>query len=152
MGIVYINIDESDDSNEEEPSLPDESGHSVIPSSETNSGHIEIKETKFTKYWRPLSAYVFLIIVIFDFIIMPVLYVREPTPYMDVVELTLKYKSDATKLAALAAFTQEVKGWDPLTLRGNGTFYLAFTGLLSASAFTRGQEKTERLKRGIIST
>jgi hypothetical protein len=41
--------------------------------------------------------------------------------------------------------SQVAVSWDPLTLKGAGLFHLAFGAILGVSAFTRGQEKVNRM-------
>lgn len=75
--------------------------------------------------WRPITAIVYLVICIFDFIIFPVLW-----------SLFLYFTG--------AVDTTVV--WTPLTLQGAGMFHLSFGAILGVSAFTRGQEKVRQLE------
>jgi hypothetical protein len=75
--------------------------------------------------WRPITAIVYLVICCFDFIIFPVLW-----------SLFLFFSES----------NQVTVSWDPLTLKGAGLFHLAFGAILGVSAFTRGQEKVNRLQ------
>ena len=81
------------------------------------------------KYWRPLIALTYAIIILFDFIIAPVLW--------------------TSSQIYLGAITAELSQWIPLTLQSNGLFHISIGGILGISAYTRGQEKIERLKNGV---
>ncbi len=75
-------------------------------------------------FWRPLMAFVYMAVIIFDFIIAPVFWT------------TMQY------YGAGSIVTQ----WSPLTLIGGGIFHIAMGAVLGVSAFTRGQEKIEQVK------
>ncbi len=75
--------------------------------------------------WRPISAMVYLIICLFDFVIFPVIWA-----------MFLQY-SGSPKF---------IEAWNPLTLQGAGLFHLSFGAILGVSAFTRGQEKVAKLR------
>lgn len=79
------------------------------------------EETWIQKKWRPVTAVVYLIICVFDFMIFPVLWAM---------------------FCVRNGITVTV--WDPLTLKGAGLFHLSFGAILGVSAFTRGQEKITR--------
>lgn len=79
----------------------------------------EIKETWFTKRWRPAMAWSYMVICLFDFIIAPVLW----SIFM------ANYKGNVTE------------AWSPLTLQGAGLFHLSMGAILGVTAWSRGQEK-----------
>lgn len=81
-------------------------------------------DTWMQKYWRPLVAIAYIIIILFDFIIAPILW---------------------SILQAIASGSVVVP-WTPLTLLSGGIFHAAIGAVLGVSAFTRGKEKIERLK------
>lgn len=68
--------------------------------------------------WRPIMAIVYSTIVLFDFILAPVLWGL------------LIYLLDG-----------DVIQWNPLTLEDGGLFHVAMGAVLGVSAWTRGQEK-----------
>lgn len=80
------------------------------------------EETWINKKWRPITAVVYLVICVFDFLVFPILWALFMAKY-----------GDAKAFA-----------WDPLTLKGAGLFHLSFGAILGVSAFTRGQEKITR--------
>lgn len=78
--------------------------------------------------WRPVMAFVFMAIIIFDFIIAPILW------------------------SLLQAFFEGsvIHAWAPLTLGSGGMFYIAMGGILGVAAFSRGKEKLELIKQNRI--
>lgn len=75
--------------------------------------------------WRPITAIVYLVICVFDFMVFPVFW------------------------SFFLYFTSAIDttiGWDPLTLKGAGMFHLSFGAILGVSAYTRGQEKIRRVE------
>jgi hypothetical protein len=74
-------------------------------------------------HWRPMMAYVYMAIVIFDFIIGPIFWSLIQL-YGGVVSIP----------------------WNPLTLISGGIFHAAMGAVLGISAFSRGKEKIEALK------
>jgi hypothetical protein len=72
-----------------------------------------------TRKWRPMMAWMYMIICILDFAIFPILW------------------------SILQAYYdgQVVNQWDPLTLKGAGLFHMAMGAVLGVAAWSRGQEK-----------
>jgi hypothetical protein len=74
-------------------------------------------------HWRPISAYVYLVICGFDFVIGPIMF------------------------TFFAGFTSTgLIIWEPLTVQGGGLFHLSFLAILGVASWTRGQEKIERTR------
>lgn len=80
-------------------------------------------DTWLQKSWRPMVAKVFMAIIVFDFILAPILW---------------------TILSLFAPIC--VVQWVPMTLQANGIFYISMSAILGVSAYTRGQEKIERVR------
>jgi hypothetical protein len=76
------------------------------------------------KYWRPLMALSYMAIILFDFIVFPIFW-----------SLIQVYGSGSVALQ-----------WNPMTLLSGGVFHAAMGAVLGVTAWTRGQEKIERLK------
>lgn len=74
-------------------------------------------------HWRPMMAFVYMAIVLFDFIIGPIFW-------------------SVLQLYGGSVAVQ----WSPLTLIAGGVFHAAMGAVLGISAFTRGQEKIESLR------
>jgi hypothetical protein len=75
--------------------------------------------------WRPITAIVYLVICVFDFILFPILWPA------------FLYVTESISMGAV---------WDPLTLKGAGLFHLSFGAILGVSAYTRGQEKVRKIE------
>lgn len=80
--------------------------------------------------WRPITAMVYLVICLFDFVASPIFWTLVQAYYDGVVT------------------TQ----WQPLTLAGSGLFHISFGAILGVSAFTRGQEKIAKVNTGYDAT
>lgn len=81
-------------------------------------------DTWLQKYWRPMMAVCYMIIILFDFIFAPVLW---------------------SILQAMSSGIVSIQ-WSPLTLLSGGIFHAAMGAVLGISAFTRGQEKIRRMR------
>jgi len=77
------------------------------------------QEGWMNKKWRPMMAWVYIVICVFDFIVAPILW--------SILQAT--YKGNVTE------------AWLPLTLQGAGLFHLAMGAILGVTAWSRGQEK-----------
>ena len=71
------------------------------------------------QYWRPAIAWQYFAVCLFDFIIFP---------------------------AADLYFMKQP--WDPLTLKESGFYHLAMAAIIGVAAWTRGQEKIQRIALG----
>ena len=76
------------------------------------------EEAWFSSSWRPLAAYMYLFICLFDFVLAPI---GMPFVYM----------------LTHAAFV----AWVPLTTSGGSIFHLSFGAILGISAYGRTREK-----------
>ena len=83
------------------------------------------EERWLQKYWRPMMAVVYMVIIIFDFVIFPIFW-------------SLIQVYGVTGVVSLQ--------WSPMTLLSGGVFHAAMGAVLGIAAWTRGQEKIERLK------
>lgn len=82
------------------------------------------EDSTFIKSWRPAIAYMYIAICLFDFIIGPV--------FWSLIQI---YGAGVVSVQ-----------WVPLTVAEGGLFHMAIGAILGAAAFTRGQEKVQRLK------
>jgi hypothetical protein len=105
-------------------------------------------EHGFKKFWRPIAAYVYLLICVFDFMGMPmyIAYQNEQVNTEAFAEIRQLQDKDV-KLKALEQLDLGSKSWTPLTLSGGGLFHLSFGAILGISAFTRGQEKKAAIEK-----
>jgi hypothetical protein len=78
------------------------------------------KESWVTSRWRPMMAWAYLVIILFDFLIGPIFY------------------------AWFAWYTDNLTNygeWKPLTIQGGGVFHIAMGAILGIAAYSRGREK-----------
>lgn len=88
------------------------------------------EESWVAKYWRPMMAYAYIIVILFDFVIAPVLW-----------------------SVGQAILTGSILvPWVPLTLGGGGLFHGAMCAVLGVSSFTRGQAQIEAIKGDVAKT
>lgn len=76
-------------------------------------------EDWMNRKWRPATAWSYLVINIFDFIIFPIAFTTVQV-YQGIPVTT---------------------AWEPITLYGAGLFHLAMGAILGVTAWSRGQEK-----------
>ena len=84
------------------------------------------KEDWMTSKGRPLMAMTYMITILFDFVVGPILY------------NLLQYWNPG----------QAVGMWVPLTLQGGGLYHIAMGAILGISAFSRGKEKVAEIESG----
>lgn len=75
-----------------------------------------MEESWIKQYWRPAIAWQYFAVCVFDFIVFP---------------------------AASMYFLKEP--WEPLTLKESGFYHLAMAAIIGVAAWTRGQEKIQKL-------
>lgn len=99
-------------------------------------------EHKFKKFWRPIAAYIYLAICVFDFVVAPV-WLEQANQTVNTVAFAeiRKFDDKDVQISALNNVELGNRSWSPLTLQGGGLFHLAFGAILGVAAFTRGQEK-----------
>ena len=82
-----------------------------------------MKEEPWLKqYWRPLMAYQYLLVCLFDFVLAPIL------------------------TMILSKYLGGYHPWEPLTLKESGYYHMAMGAILGVAAWTRGQENLERTR------
>lgn len=87
-------------------------------------------EDWMTTKWRPMMAIVYMIINLADFLIFPIIW----------------------SLLQIHGKGEVAQQWVPLTLSNGGLFHMAFGAVLGVAAFTRGQEKIEKVKNANMDT
>ncbi len=110
---------------------------------------IDKNHNVFRKNWRPAAAIVYLVICVFDFIIMPVLLTKIETKrdFTQIYEQIAKLESPQAQVALINKIDLSVQEWKPLTLGGGGMFHLAMGALLTGAAVTRGMTATAHARR-----
>lgn len=100
----------------------------------------------YQRTWLPFAAATYIIICIFDFIIMPVYVTAHNSRIEDAVFASLQGKDAATFADGLVKTNQAQRQWNPLTLLGGGMFHIAFGALLTGGAVTRGIAKKSEVE------
>jgi len=107
-----------------------------------NGGPEHHLEHGFKRFWRPLAAYVYIIICIFDFMGAPIwLEHANQTVNVAAFEQIAKFEDKDVQMKLIENMELGNRTWNPLTLMGGAFFHLAFGGILGVAAFTRGKEK-----------
>lgn len=102
------------------------------------------QEPIWKQAWRPAAAAAFIVIVLFDFLIMPTVMQSTHSP-VEIAELAQKFDDPAVQIQLLKSI--ENQGWQPLTLQQNGMFFVAFGAILGFAAFGRSQEKRAAIEK-----
>ncbi len=99
-------------------------------------------EHGFKKFWRPIAAYIYLAICVFDFVGAPlwIEHANQTVNTQAFAEIRL-FEDKEVQMKAIEHIELGNRSWEPLTLMGGGLFHLAFGAILGVAAFTRGQEK-----------
>jgi hypothetical protein len=106
-------------------------------------------EAGFKKYWRPIAAYVYLGICIFDFVGMPIIMEVQNRQVNSEAFAELRLLDDKdVRIEALKQLDLGRVEWKPLTLEGGAIFHVAFGAILGVAAWTRGAEKTAAINQG----
>lgn len=100
----------------------------------------------YQSIWLPFAAATYIIICIFDFIVMPIYVAAHNSKIEQRVFAELEGKDVATFATTIAQTAQATRQWNPLTLIGAGTFHMAFGALLTGGAVTRGLAKKSELE------
>lgn len=95
-------------------------------------------------YWRPAAAVIYLIICIFDFIVMPIWFGAYGETLSSII-MTIK---DLPADAQIVVLNMKLAAWEPITLKGGGLFHIAFGAILGANVWSRGQERINEIKQG----
>ena len=101
----------------------------------------------YQKTWLPFAAATYILICLFDFIIMPVYVTAHNSRIENAVFARLEDDKSAAAFAdGLVKTNQAARQWNPLTLLGGGMFHLAFGALLTGGAVTRGIAKKSEVE------
>ena len=96
--------------------------------------------------WLPSCAAIYLIVCVFDFLIMPIYTAYATSQTQTAIIAKLDPKDMSTFADDVVKSISANHQWSPLTLMGSGLFHLSFGALLSAGAATRGLAKREEVK------
>ena len=91
-------------------------------------------EHKFKKFWRPIAAYIYLSICIFDFMVAPV-WIEQTNETVNTAAFAeiRKFSEKDVQMRALDNVDLGNRSWSPVTLQGGGLFHLAFGAILGAA-------------------
>lgn len=94
-----------------------------------------------------MAAYVYLVICICDFIVMPAYYeyANHKMHVIQQVEMALRFPEGVQQVEALRII-KETRAWEPITLVSGGLLHMAFGAILGVAAWSRGKEKVEEYK------
>lgn len=81
--------------------------------------------SKMKSWWRPMMAWVYMIIIMFDFVVAPIIW--------GILQLFDK--------------SQTLAQWAPLTLQSNGLFHLAMGAVLGITSWGRYKEKVAKTEK-----
>ena len=81
-----------------------------------------VKESWVKSKWRPMMAWVYMAVVVFDFIVAPIFW---------------------TVWQCIYASGDVAQQWAPMTLVSGGLFHMAMGAILGVTAWSRGQEKMQ---------
>ena len=94
--------------------------------------------------WKVVVAFVYIMICVFDFLIM-VVYVQIET-HESKVMMRQMIKDGVSDELVIKLMDTTDRNWYPVTLAGGGLFHLAFGGILSGIGITKGLERREAIK------
>lgn len=95
-------------------------------------------------YWRPVMAWIYMAICIFDFILMPLYTLRKTVSPEQAVEIALKMP-EKDRAMVLQIYSKSFS-YNPMTLGEGGFIHIAFGAILGVAAWTRGREKEEIIR------
>ena len=108
-------------------------------------GELNRMEEKWNN-WRALTAYIYLLICIFDFVLMPI-YSQIDLRHTKSEIIRLIENEDDKDFVIQVMDKVPVTQWSPVTLTGAGLFHLAFGGIIGGIGITKGLERREAVKR-----
>ena len=76
--------------------------------------------------WRPAIGWLYFVVVLFDFVIAPVVF-------------------SAGQFFA----SQGLEQWNPITLKGGGLFHVSMLGIVGVTAYGRTKEKLQQMGKDI---
>ena len=97
--------------------------------------------------WKTVAGYAYIIICIFDFLIMPVAVHANKIDTRSEINAIIKEHGIVAGLEII----EKIQGdnhWIPVTMSGGGLFHISFGAILTGAAVTRGFERREIVKNG----
>ena len=100
----------------------------------------------YQELWLPTAAAVYLLICLFDFIVMPVYTAYDNSRLQNTIIAKLNTQEIGNFADGVTKSIASNHQWNPLTLLGGGMFHLAFGSLLTGGAVTRGFAKKSEVE------
>lgn len=100
-------------------------------------------------FWRPMCAYVYIGICVFDFVIMPFVfeYIKSRDKLDAVVVQIEKIDNPDVQLALIKRVDYAGgRSWEPMTTKDGSMFHLSFGAIIGANAAVRGLRKPNNEK------
>lgn len=95
----------------------------------------KLSDLSWDERWKPIFAVVYILICIFDFIIVPSFIGLTREPYDQLIPLVKELSPEAQLLVL------QRQAWQPLTLQGSGLIHVAFGAILGVVAWkNKGKE------------
>jgi hypothetical protein len=104
------------------------------------------REKWFVKYWRPAAAWVYLLICLFDFVLMPIYVARTNLKLPEIIAISQGLR-DSDRLTAITTLLQK-NAWTPITVSEGGLIHLSFAAILGVAAWTRGRVQEAQVRNG----
>ena len=90
--------------------------------------------TKVRDYWRWTALITYLVICVYDFVVVPVWYGISRAMLLDVDAYMLNLQLIDDPLVQMEYLKRLVSQHEPFTLKGGGLFHLSFGALLTSSS------------------
>lgn len=100
----------------------------------------------YQRVWLPFAAATYIVICIFDFIVMPLYVTAHNSRIENAVFRSLDSKDAAAFAEGLVKVNQAQRQWNPLTLIGGGFLHVSFGALLTGGVVTRGVAKKSEIE------
>lgn len=114
---------------------------------ETTREHHTVRELGYKKYWRPVTAYIYLLICLVDFMVMPIVYEYNRLSSTEILTI-IEHVEEDKRTQALEIMRSNERVWSPVTTQGGAIFHMSFGAIIGAAAFTRGMAQRESIKNG----
>ena len=115
---------------------------------QTANEPVAVNEPFYKKGWRPAMAWAYVAIVVFDFMIAPIIMMvffgQAQAPFIMPEGLTPSEYIELVKAMPQPTY----HAWNPLTLMAGGFFHITMGVVLGIGSFTRGVEKQKRVEAG----
>jgi hypothetical protein len=111
------------------------------------------KETDINKMeekwfnWKVMTAYIYLFICMFDFVVMPIYIQMDYSHTKKQIAELIEHEPNKDFVIQVMDKVP-VKQWQPVTLVGGGLFHMAFGGIIGGIGITKGLERREAVRSG----